>query len=222
MLCVLTLTLVLLLLPASQLRAAHIDTVKERAARDLKRAADAASRKLQLEDSLQARTAEKLTSAEDKASARKDALAEKRAIHSARREALAASVQANRHDADVEVLRKGLESATRGQQAVETRQKLLDTRVWRSGREVKHALDVAQSHKENLKLAAQAKGEMLADKLDAAESRRQESLKSSVQFAANYQGRARNFAVARQEQVRRPSPLAHDALSSWLPMCSNL
>ena len=98
----------------------------------------------------------------------------------------------------------GVESATRGQQAVESRQKLLDARVWRNGREVKHALEVAQSHKENYKLAAQAKGEKLAEKLEAAESRRQEAIQSSIQFAANHDGRARNFAIARQEQVMPP------------------
>ena len=189
----------------SQLRTAHLDTVKERAARDLKRAEDAATRKVRRQDYLQARTAEKLAIAEGKVSERKRLLAEKRAKDSEHRDELAASVQANRHDAEVAALRKGLESATRAQHAVDQRQKLVDARVWRSGREVKHALDVAQSHKEDNELAAQLKGEKLAEKLDAAESRRQEAIKEQTAFAANHHQRARAFAIARQEQVM-PTP----------------
>ena len=170
-----------------------------------------------------AKAAKKLAEVETKASKCKAALAAKRYEQSARRGALAASVQEARQEAYAESLRKGLESARRGQHAVESRQKRLDALVERTSSEVKHALDVVQARKAKEEEEAERKGAALAERLGAADMRRQDARESSITFAAKGAGRARNFAVARQEQVGRSPSYWHSRLnplsSSALPPC---
>merc|ERR1719152_312898 len=155
-----------------KLRAAHIEAVRDRAARETQRAADAAARKLRLAASRVDKVQRKLVAAETKTNAKKEAAEAARESRRAKREALSQAVlESRRLAAESKSARQAVllaaehTAATNHSKAVKT---IVDKSAW----QVKHAI-AAAAQREKERSEAAAAGERLTERLESAAGRRE-------------------------------------------------
>merc|ERR1719152_317465 len=156
-----------------KLRAAHIEAVRDRAARETQRAADAAARKLRLAASRVDKVQRKLVAAETKTNAKKEAAEAERESRKAKREALSLAVlESRRRAAETKSARQAAllaaehTAATKHSKNVKT---IVDKSAW----QVKHAIAVAAAQREKERSEAEAAGERLTERLEQAANRRE-------------------------------------------------
>ena len=154
------------------LRSAHVEAVRDRAAREAQRVLDAEARRRRLGTRAIDKVQRKLEEAEAKTRAKKEEQEAKRQALSAHRTELAYNVAAARDRHQAELAWRGTELREAEQRAAAKHAKLVQAVHDKSARNVKHALDVREAHEEKERLAAEEAGERLAERLNAAESRR--------------------------------------------------
>jgi len=158
---------------AAKLRNAHLEAIKDRAARESQRALDAKARKLRLAAVRVEKAQTKLTASETKANAKKEQAEAERDARKQHREAMQAAVMAARREADkvreVQAERRREQEKVASTRHAKTIQSLVD----KSHYQVKHAVAVAAAQKEKLQLDAVTSFEKLNEKLAGAALRRE-------------------------------------------------
>lgn len=198
---------------SEKIRAAHIDAVRDRAARETQRAADAAARKLRLAASRVDKVQRKLVAAETKTNAKKEAAEAARESRKAKREALSQAVlESRRRAAETKSARQAVllaaehTAATKHSKAVKT---IVDKSAW----QVKHAIAVAAAQREKERSEAAAAGERLTERLESAAGRRE--VLGSPSRADNGSGPASSSAAttASSSSSSSPSKVLHRVLN---------
>lgn len=144
------------------LRDAHIQAVKDRAARETQRGEENAARKRRTAAEELRKLEAKIEQAAAKSETKKREQQEKRDQDKEKRQRLAEQALEARQQGNMTQLKKGIEKATRACTAVANRDKKVAEVVKRTGAQVKHALEVAATMKE--RNSARAFGE---DPLDS-------------------------------------------------------
>ena len=156
----------------AKLREAHLDAVRDRAARDVQRSKEAVARKLRLAALRVEKVQRKLEFAESKVSAKKEATAADREAKKTQREQLALAVAEARKAANDARAHRQAELLAAEKAAFSRANKNVNAIHEKGAIAVKHALAVATALKEKAMLDKQEKGDALASKLQAAETRR--------------------------------------------------
>merc|ERR1719399_671962 len=196
-----------------KLRRAHLDAVRDRAARESQRAAEANARKLRLAASRVEKVQRKLVAAESKSNAKKEATEAEREARKARRAEMALAVaEARRAAVEARELRtaKLLENE---KLAFAKHAKLVQEVADKSSAQVKHAIAVVAAQKEKERLEKEAKSESLAARLEKAAAYRETEATdkgSPSTEKASRKMRVLNDAKVHSEMRR----LAFDAKSS--------
>ena len=133
---------------SERLRQAHIDSVKERAARESQRSEEASARKRRMAEAETQKLKEKLDNSNQKHEAMLLEQKEKREAEKARRAALAEAASAQRQAMEVELLQAGVQKAEREKQAVRSRDAQVEEVVKRNQEQVNHAMQVAEQQKQ--------------------------------------------------------------------------
>lgn len=155
---------------ATLLRAAHLDAVKQRAARESSRAIEAHARRLRMEAAARQRAQSRLNEVERQST---NKTCTKRAKQAAeRRSQMSEAVLDAREAMSRACAQRGLAELARCHEAQAKREKTLQLTVDRSAYQVKHALAVAAAVKEKEREARKQAGEALTIRLNAAEVRR--------------------------------------------------
>lgn len=157
------------------LREAHLEAIKERAGRDIQRAAEAAARKRRMSAAEAQKIILKLEAAGRQAENARQQRSDKIEADKAKRAALAEAVSEQRKAAEHQLSTKALAEAQRAEQAMEKREKLMQAVAERGSAVVKHAAAVVAARKEKETAQTAAAAERLARKLEAAEARREAS-----------------------------------------------
>lgn len=157
---------------AAKLRSAHLDAVRDRAARESQRASEAAARKLRLHHQHVDKIQRKLLASEVKANAKKEKAEAERDARKQKREEMAEAVAEARREATKTREARGtvLLAAERAASAKysKTREALVAKSHW----QVKHAIAVAAAQKEKERRNAVASFERLTERLELAAGRR--------------------------------------------------
>merc|ERR1719152_49975 len=193
-----------------KLRAAHIEAVRDRAARETQRAADAAARKLRLAASRVDKVQRKLVAAETKTNAKKEAAEAERESRKAKREALSLAVlESRRRAAETKSARQAAllaaehTAATKHSKNVKT---IVDKSAW----QVKHAIAVAAAQREKERSEAEAAGERLTERLESAATRREVFGSGSP---SKSESSASSSASASASSSSSPSKVLHRVLN---------
>ena len=133
---------------SEKLRQAHIDSVKERAARETQRSEEASARKRRMAEAETQKLKEKLDTSNQKHEALLQERKHEALLQKARRAALAEAASAQRQAMEVELLQAGVQKAEREKQAVRSRDMQVEEVVKRNQEQVNHAMQVAQQQKE--------------------------------------------------------------------------
>lgn len=157
----------------SALRKAHLDAVRDRAARESQRANEAAQRVLRLSVAKADKVRRKMDAATTKTEAKKEAIELERTRRKARREELALAVTEARKAADQMKVNRQAELLENEKTASAKKAKQVHEVQAKGAIAVKHAIAVVQAHKEKEALTAANRGEAIASKLHAAEIRRE-------------------------------------------------
>jgi len=128
---------------AEFLHSAHLESVKERAARETQRVEEASARRRRVEAAESRRVQDKLEADNQKHDALVAQQREQRELAKAKREERAEKANAAREAHEVEGLRKGIKAADRELRAVELRDKVVEEVVKRNMDRTTHALHVA-------------------------------------------------------------------------------
>lgn len=161
---------------SSKLRQAHLDAVRDRAARESERLKLAKAAKLRLNASKVEKVQRKLEQAEAKTTLKKEELEARRSAQKERREAMALAV--------AEARQLALESRAASAEALRAREALANAKHARnvqrvqdkSAAQVKHALAVVEAHKQAAKLSAETAADRLEARLEKAALHRAHSL----------------------------------------------
>lgn len=153
---------------AAALRAVYLDAVKDRAARESQRAADAAARKRRLATSRVDKVKAKLEAASSHAAAKKEADEEARQAKKAKREEQANAVSAARNAAAAARLARQAELAEIEKLASSKHTKALAEVVAKSHKEVAKSVAVVAAHKEKETMALAEASDRLEAKLSRA------------------------------------------------------
>lgn len=152
----------------AKLRAAHLDAVRDRAARESERAKLVKAAKLRNQMHKIEKVQRKLDLADEKVNAKKEASDAERAARKERREALAAAV-ADAKAAAKKAKEMAIEAAkTREALAFAKHAKNVQLVQDKSAAQVKHALAVVEAHKQSAKLNAEAAADRLEARLEKA------------------------------------------------------
>jgi len=156
------------------LRKAHLDAVRDRAARESQRAADVAARKLRLAANRVEKIQSRIDMAATKTHSKKEAAEAEREARKARRESLAQAVADAREAADQARAVRHAEILTAEAQANAKHLKAVGEVKDKGAAAVKHALAVAAAQKEKEAEAAALLAEKQCARLNAADYRREE------------------------------------------------
>jgi len=156
----------------AKLRAAHLDSVRDRARRESERAQDAARRRLRLAAARVDKVQRKLFAADTKVNAKKEASEAEREARKARREEMAQAVaEARTVAAKARAARQAAlldaEKAAFFKHAKSV-QSVVDKSAW----QVKHAIAVVAAQKEKERADAAAASDKLSERLELAAGRR--------------------------------------------------
>jgi len=157
---------------SAKLREAHLDAVRDRAARESARAKEAVARKLRLHAARAEKIQRKMDAAACKVEAKREADEAEREAAKERREHLALSVAEARKAANELRAQRQAELREAEVVAYTKHTKAVSDKVAKGKMAVQHALAVVQAQKEKVATDAATKGEVLAQRLDAAEARR--------------------------------------------------
>jgi len=135
---------------SSRAREAHLESVKERAQRDIQRAEEAAARKRRVAAEDARRIVEKMEAAAKKVEEHKQEQRDKMEKEKAKRQSLVEAAQAARQAAQDGIEKKGHAEALRTNRAVEVRKQKIETRKQKAEGHLKHALDVLEKKKSGL------------------------------------------------------------------------
>lgn len=158
---------------SEKLRSAHIDAVKDRAARDAARVAEAQARKLRFAATEKERIERKMHAADNKVAAKKEAAEAKRQADVAKRTALAARFHEARKAMDAAKAVAHAEALEREGCAASKHDKIIQAVQTKGAVAVKHAEAVVAALKETEREAADAAAARLNERLTAAEIRRE-------------------------------------------------
>ena len=129
---------------SARLRDQHLESVKERAQRDLQRAEEAAARKRRVAADETRKLIAKMEAASQKHDERKQEQKTKLEKEKEKRQALAEAALAARVAAQHDVAKKGVQMAMRTSRASEVRTEKLSATVKRNQRHLEHALEVIE------------------------------------------------------------------------------
>jgi len=180
------------------IRDAHIEAVKERATRDLQRSAEAAARRRRADHAQAQRIIHKLDAATKKTEMRRQEQQDKRDSDKAKRDSLASAVSNKRTTMTIAALKKGVEDASRAVRAVEKRDAIVQAVSDKGSTQVKHALSVVATTKEQQAAEAAMAAERLAAKVESAEVRRQHEASLRADALQREAEKSKRVAAARQ------------------------
>ena len=156
-----------------KLRRAHLDAVRDRAARESQRAAEAAARKLRLAASRVEKIQRKLVAAESKTNAKREATQAERDARKARRNEMAQAVAEARRAAVEARELKSAKLLENEKLAFAKHAKLIKDVQSKSSAQVRHAIAVVAAQKEKERMEKEAKAESLTARLEKAAAYRE-------------------------------------------------
>ena len=180
------------------LRLAHLEAVKERASRDVQRAADAAARKRRADYAEAQKVVLKLAEQAVRAETLVVSQHETRAEEKAKREALAMAVAIKRKSMNLANLKRGVDDASRALAAVEKREALVQAVADKGSATAAHAKHVVAAKKEKAAEEASGAAERLAARIQAAEVRRQSETALKEESLHKLLEKSKKVAAARQ------------------------
>ena len=158
---------------SAALRQAHLDSVRDRSARTSQLAREAAARKLRNAAARVEKLQAKMDAATSKTEAKKEANEASREAKAKHREALATAVaEARKAKSDARTIRH-MQHLQLEKHASVKRAVAVASIKDKGAASVKHAIAVAQAHKEKEALTAESRGAAIESKLAAAEVRRE-------------------------------------------------
>jgi len=160
---------------SARLREVHLESVKDRAARDIQRAQDAMSRKLRVAAARTDKIVRKMDAASNKVEAKKEADEAERTARKASREAMALAVAEARKAAGDARSSRAAELLAAEQAASAKHARVVSATAAKGKSAVEHARAVAQARKDKEAEDAAARATTLASRMHAAEARRLES-----------------------------------------------
>jgi len=157
---------------SASLREVWVESIKDRAAREVQRVEDAEARRRRIAAGTIDKVQRKLLADETKVLAKKEAKEAKRQAERAHRSELAQSVAVTRAALLARMADRASELRMAEEQAAARQAKNVEAVHAKSARVVQHALAVKEANEEKERLAAVATSERLASRLNAAECRR--------------------------------------------------